>query len=344
VRLTITMVAVALALALGACGGDSKNASSGKGDKAAPADAPRKLEPVSVGKDSTGAPLYPEDLAAADGHLWATVGGDVLPLDPATGKLAVAKPPSKGLLGEGTIEDIAAGDAGLWAFVDHDGRGVLYEVDPKTGERGKPIPIPLDVGGSEVAQSKVIAVGAGRVWAAIGETSKLLILDPDSGKSTVVKVDGLIRDIAAGDDAAWVVTSAKGALHDTPGKLVRVAPGGKQETDKTFADPTDVTVHGDLVWPLEAGAVERFTKYGAEERSFDLGELDTSGVASIAAGDTGVWVVSFGDAKLVRIDVAKDELDGAPLATPNEEPNDLVVTNGFAWLTSVNAPLYRVRE
>jgi hypothetical protein len=341
---TITVVAVALALALGACGGGSKDTSSTKGDKVAPA-APRKLEPVPVSKDSTGAALYPEDLAAADGKLWATVGGDVLPLDPATGRLAVAKPPANGLLGEGTIYDIAAGDAGLWALLDHRGRAVLYEVDPKTGEHGKTIPIPLDVAGSAVAQSKVIAVGAGRVWAAIGETSKVLVIDPGSGKSTVVKVKGVIRDIAAGDDSGWVVTSVKeGALGDTPGTLVRVAPGGKQETYKTFADPTDVTVQGGLVWSLEGGAVERFTKYGAEEQSFDLGELDTSGVATIAAGDTGVWAVSFGDAKLLRIDVAKGKVDGAPLAAPNDEPNDLVVAGGFAWLSSANAPLYRVRE
>src|SRR3954469_17223926 len=88
------------ALALQGCGAGS--------DKA---QGPRKLEVASLGKDSSGEELDPEELAAQGDTLWMTLGNSVASADGASGKLATQP---QEVPGNPLVYDIAAGDAGVW--------------------------------------------------------------------------------------------------------------------------------------------------------------------------------------------------------------------------------------
>src|SRR3954449_3923742 len=148
------LLVLAAALLLSACGGGGSDKPQG----------PRKLEVASLGKDSSGEELDPEELAAQGDTLWMTLGNSVASADGASGKLETQP---QEVPGNPLVYDIAAGDAGVWMVAGDGGKTLLVPVDEESGAPGTPIPLKVDSRFIQAGDGLEVAVGAGRVWATL---------------------------------------------------------------------------------------------------------------------------------------------------------------------------------
>ena len=188
----LTAALLALALAIASCGGDDDSV---------------KAESASLGKDSNGAEIDPDEIAtASDGRLWVTIGNSFASIDPDAEKLATQ--PQR-ITGSQLAYDIAAGDAGVWAVASRSDQSVaLIPADPRTGRSGRPVPVELETTFLGSGESLEVAVGAGRVWAAPEGQGLLVILNPETGEQRGVAPQA-VEDIAAGGGYGWVVSTAE---------------------------------------------------------------------------------------------------------------------------------------
>jgi hypothetical protein len=334
VRSPLWLLAVLVAvLALGGCGGADKG--------------PRKYQVASLGKDSTGDEIDPEELAAKGDTLWLTLGAQIGRVDGKEGKL-IGKPQDVGHFRlPALIYDIAAGDAGVWAVLGgDDGRVYLVKVDERTGRPGEPIRIKLDATFVQAGDGFEVAVGNGRVYAALTGSNAVVSLDPASGRQQQIDAGGPVQDVGAGAGSGWVLTKEGDDLSDSPyssAQLVRIGDEGVKGAADLDSDPTDIAVHGNDVWVLTGDGAELHRPDGEKTADVDLDDADTAGVGWIVAGDDSIWVQAYGDQKLIRIDSKTRKVSGRPFKTP-EEVRDVAIAGGYLWTTSNYDAPRRVRE
>ena len=339
IRLVASLLALSAALLLVACGGGDSHS-----------DGPRKLEVVSIGKDSSGDELDPEYLAAKGDRLWVVIGRDVASIDARTGKLATEPQPVGQVEGIPLLYDIAAGDEGVWVVATARDKTFLVPVDEATGRPGAPITSKLGAVSLPAGSGLEVGVGGGRVWTAATEASAVVALDPAAGRQQKIDTGAVIQDLTGGAGYGWVVTTPAeeeyGSGYDDSASssgdaLIRLAPDGTQKAFPVGSYPGGVAVQGDEVWVGTDASAERYTLEGKEAASVDLDARDVD-ATSIATSDRAVWVRAFSENKLLRIDPRTNRLDGPPLFV--DEPRDLAVAGGYVWVTVNYEPIRRARE
>ena len=332
IRVAASLLALGATLALVACGG-------GEGD------GPRRLETVSIGKDSTGDELDPEYLAAKGDRLWVVIGNDVASIDARSGKVVTEPQPAGQFEGGALVYDIAAGDEGVWVLASARGRTYLVPVDEASGRPGEPVRSKLDAAYLPAGAGLEVAVGGGRVWAAATESSEVAVLDPATGRQQTIDTGGVIKDLTGGAGYGWVITGADAgvdsATSSSEDELIRLGSDGRRAAFAIDSYPSGVAVQGDSVWVASDSSVERFTIDGKETASVDLEPRDIEG-DSVAASDGAVWVLAFSDNKLQRIDPKTGKPDAPPLSV--EEPRHLAVAGGYVWVSANYEPVRRARE
>jgi hypothetical protein len=315
-RLAGLTVLLASAVLVGACGGDDENGGP---------TGPRELEVASLGKDDDGEDIEPEEMAGQGDVLWMTVGSDVASADGKTGKLRT-KPQE--VPGNPILYDIAAGDAGVWVVTGDLGKTALVKVDEESGAPAEPVPLKLDSSNIPAGEGLEVAVGQGKVWASLTGTETVVAYDPSSGKQTEYDTLDPVEDIAAD----WAAT-------EDSGEIERLSAPGSADTG---LDGEDVVVHGEELWALTSDSVHRYDADGKQKNEISLGDVDAA-VGTLAVGDTSAWALAYSDKKFVRIDVASNKADPKTFPLP-EEPRDVAIAGGYAYVSANFEPLRRVRE
>jgi YVTN family beta-propeller protein len=214
---------------------------------------------------------------------------------------------------------VAAGSA--WTTL---GRGVVQQLDGEDGSPGMEVPV-------DGPTCTAPDVGFGSLWVPVCEPGSVVRIDPDTGKSQTIDLDGATiqeeGSIAAGEGSVWLVTA-------TPQHaLLRIDPKSNKVVGSTPLPDGVVAVRVGLggLWATdvnrglllrldpETGEVLTETAVGAGPRFFDVGE-------------GAVWVQNNRDGTVSRVDPATDQVtetiavDLGPI-----EGGDLTVGGGYVW-------------
>ena len=229
----------------------------------------------------------PLSVTYGEGSVWVGDGrdGTVSRIDPATRSVVKT-------IGIGApAVDLATGVGAVWAATG--GFGEVVRIDAGLEAAVERIPL----AGGDLAVPRVAAVGAGdgRVWA--GAFEGLARIDADSGRVTG-RVDlgrAAATGIAVGTDALWATTLRRRAK--------RVASGSAQVTADFYAGVFVLPVALDeaAAW-VAAGDDGLLWKLDPVTGATTLTARAGRGANGIALGFDAVWVASWPDATLVRVD------------------------------------------
>lgn len=236
----------------------------------------------------------PLTVASGDGAIWVCLrGGTVAQID-ATARQLVKK------IDVGTdCNDVAVGFGSVWVAGGWDGS--LVRIEPDLGE---PKTVPLPAHGADSRLPLLwVAVGAGSVWAAQGNS--LLQIDPaDNHLVQTIEIRPAPLALAAGRSYAWVVT-------DKPDNLsLRFDALGRR--------------YPEIQLPAYSGSG---SSAGSPAASFD------------PAASDDVWLLVYGDLGEVRRyrsggPMALKRIDGYPL--------DVAVGAGAAWVVNLAGTVWRL--
>jgi YVTN family beta-propeller protein len=239
----------------------------------------------------TGQPLAlrnrrADAIAAGDGQVWVFEKGDVLRLDPKTGRKLARVP-----LAAQWIDALAVGEGAVWGADTFS--GLVWRVDPQTNTART-----VEVGRGVDA----VAAGDGAVWAASGELGTVSRIDPETNEVTAtIKVPGTPRGLAVGGGRVWVSVAGSGLALPAAGGLranarvttLSAPPCSSVLTDRR-GDP-DLLIASDL--PLQAPRATTLPMSDAvafvlREHKFRAGRF-TLGLQSCdgASSETGVATV-----------------------------------------------------
>jgi YVTN family beta-propeller protein len=165
-------------------------------------------------------------VAAGEGAIWvlrhlgSRGAGDIVEIDPASGKVVGEARPLKGSTG-----GLAVGEGGVWVATgpfDQDPVDVqlssVLRVDPTSGELVAQIQVPGGASGS-------LAVGSGAVWVTNAEGDSLSRINPSTNRVEAT--------IAIGDDPEFVTTGAGAVwVQDEQGLLHRIDPSTNRVTGR----------------------------------------------------------------------------------------------------------------
>jgi YVTN family beta-propeller protein len=223
-----------------------------------------------------------------------------------------------------TPTGIAFGEGALW--VAHGRSGQLSRVDPQFNQLAETI----DVAAQGAAQQGAVAVGAGSVWAAYGE-STLARIDP-------AQVQVVASSFAGGVPAALVVALGSVWVANSGDSTVsRFDPmtleEGPLRTISVGSRPTGIAYGAGAIWVVNAGddAVTRIDPSTSSTTTIPVG----SEPVAVAVGSGGVWVANRADRTVSRIDPATNDVVGA--IEIGNSPAGIAVADGFVWF-AVEAP------
>jgi len=184
---------------------------------------------------------------------------------------------------------IAVGDGAVWVTSAAD--GTVDRIDVKTNTVSQTLP----AGSSPVG----IAFGDGALWVADRVGAALLRIDPVSGNSVAVEVDGLPSAVAFTPEGVWVTLAAGG--------VARV-DGDRVTFDKNVGQgPSAVTYAFGSIWvanELDASVTRVEPSTGAIRAAVPVGGYP---ISLVGAGDR-LWVSSAQDGSLAGIDPASDSV------------------------------------
>ena len=285
----------------------------------------------------------PLDLAFADGAVWvANVDDDsVTKIDASTRQVVATT--KLGISPTG----LAAGEGAVWAT--NGLAGVLLRIDPETAKvvervRLRPkvtINLFKNIANHLVSgpSSMPLTAGAGRVWVSDLNTSRILAFDPtrhrvvDELKGYGAQSLAIAREGLWVDDypvrTLWLVDPASGTVL----KRIRLRPA--TAAPKAFAPgpdsvwvantgPSPGVVPGDapnFVWRVDPGT-------GTTKAKVEVGYLPDA----VAVGDDFVWVGTWGDHSLVKIDPATNEVSAK--LDLGRNIGGALVAGGAVWVTA----------
>ena len=232
----------------------------------------------------------PLRVAAADGAVWATAfaSGEVVRIDPATGKVAGRVAVGKG------AEGVAIGLGSVWVVAQDAGR--LVRVDPA----GTTVTGGADIG----LGARLVTTGAGAVWVSHYRDGTVLKVDPASVATTASpKACNGPQGIVATDTAVWVACT----LDNT---VVRLDPTSLAVTARApvtgAPDGLALAPDGRVVVVAQEGpalaTVDPATAAVATRRLLgQLPQLFDAANLAVAATTDAVWVSSFSDNTVHRL-------------------------------------------
>jgi streptogramin lyase len=261
------------------------------------------------------------DLVQGIGSLWLTRSNGIVRVDPATGRVEAEIP-----VGAFPHRILIDGDA-LWATVQEPGRVVRVDTGSNT------VVATVDVGGQPFGISGL----GGSIWVADETSGDVIEIEPAT--ATVVKrfhIGRGLMDLAAVDGALWVTNDLDGSLarldpttgdvrtsYEAPGDPVGLEADGThlliaghdtiERLDATdgssisalAANLPSIAVGDDAVWSASAWNQvlqqhdPETLAVVAEQR---LSISDPNWSVAIAVGPDAVWIWTYTDDQLVRID------------------------------------------
>ena len=262
-------------------------------------------------------------LTATDGEstVWASGDGEIVGIDVATGQTSSIPVP----IPEGSWAGLALADGDLW--VGNYGAGVVYRVDPGTGE----IEAEIEVGDEAVS---LTAVPEG-VWVRTvgGVTWEAHRIDPGTNE-VAVTVDGG-NAIAGGHDSVWF--SQRGAdrliradpLTGEPTAVVEVP----REHDCGVVATEDAVWGSCLVPDRVVGTIARIDP----DSNQHVATINIGGGASWvfdAGGTPWVAVSSPDGGYFAAIDLERNAVSRILTVGPGFDPDNVVIGGDSVWMAN----------
>ena len=265
---------------------------------------------------SIAAGSRPVSVAASDAAVWVGDARDatVTRIDPATRRVVKT-------IGIGApAVDLAASPDGVWVATG--GLGQVLLVDPSLDAVSRRVDL-SEPGHPIVPSVGAVAAAGGRVWA--GAFKGMVRLDAATGDVTA-RVDlgsAAALQIAVLGDTVWATTLRRRAK--------RVEAGSARITAEFYAGGFVLPVALDRTWAWmggDEGALWRVDPVtGVATLSTRVGR---GGLVGIALGAGAVWVASYDDRALLRVDPASGDVTATvPLGGP---PQDVAFGGGLVWV------------
>ena len=297
--------------------------------RGSPPRAAAALRPVLTATFRPAGGVY--GVTTGDGSAWATSGGSLYRIDPATDK-------SESILSLATasLSTLAYGAGSLWVTDDS---GIL-RVDPATGKVTGTIPI----------VSSTLSFGDGALWTL--DRAGMVRIDPQTLAVRTLPLPFEKRPgFAVGEGAAWMSVVSEQCLS---GCLLRLSlSSGRVMARVRGAGMFGLVATGDgAVWVCNGSAVVRINpRTNRVVTTIELlafpgsGELPIfygSGLMVAAPGTLWVRTTLNGtNVHLVRIDTVTDSVVGRPIAV-GSDPGAIVAAGRTVWLASGQDTLTRI--
>jgi DNA-binding SARP family transcriptional activator/ABC-type branched-subunit amino acid transport system substrate-binding protein len=157
-----------------------------------PGQAVWRIDPRTNAIVATVPDLKAENIAAGEGEVWITQGGDVIEVDPVRNAIGKRFP-----ISEYALSDIAIGAGSVW--VADPGVGKVWRIGTAPdGER-----VEIDV----VPWIASVAFGNGGLWATSEIADEVHRIDPRTNSAALVGRIPSPRGVVAGDQATWVTVA-----------------------------------------------------------------------------------------------------------------------------------------
>jgi hypothetical protein len=302
---------------------------------------PRVTAKIPVGQ-------FPANLAVGEGAVWVTVehaqppGAWVLRrIDPAinevTGSLELPAP-----------GDVSVGAGAVWVATWSSGEPALLRVDPATMAVSHEIPL----GGSDPDQ---VTVGAGAVWITVHgdppDETELVQVDPATGVVVNrVGIPGDGRDLAATEDAVWVVSLTYRGDAVDHATVYRVPANGEGTPMLVIEGATPLSgIHTPTVITAGYGAV-----WSIAEETRDVGRVDPENgevqevridrpFLPFGAGEGGIWFGEPGDDPVIsRLNPGTFEVDAEVPVEGIAVDAALDPESGTIWVANYERTVTRV--
>ena len=268
-------------------------------------------------------------LAVADGKVWTTVRGGIVPLDARTGRL------SGGARSTGQVAELASGAGSVWGLRPW----TLVRIDPLRRTVRE-----LHVHGPAYA----LAVGFGSVWVANVRDGTLSRIDARTGR-TVSTIHGVGREaegVAVGFGSVWVSSvgpwrKGRGGVMVPLGRgtVTRIDPARNAVVARIRVGrgAAAIAAGEDGVWVANARGIRPANTVSRIDPASDTVRATirmARGAAAIAAGAGGVWIVASprsAGGVLARIDPRTDLVSTTRLR-PSWIPGTVLVYKGHVWV------------
>jgi hypothetical protein len=307
----------------------------------------------------------PWQLRATDDAIWASVGTQLVRIDPATNEVAERiEVPDAG----SSCPECAGGDRGYWSFaIDGRAAWVSFHIDGASLVRkvslddgGIVADVPLESNGGED-----VALAFGSVWVSTCHASQVVRIDPTSNEvvGTVDVEDGPnLGDCNAmylGVGAGSVWTAFGGGAAGRVAYVVRIDPGTLGTTTihpQSGPSCGQMAVADDDLWVANCPGLTGKSVAQIDPRTdSEVGSVrfvDGYPGQPVIDGDL-VWVpmvgISSGSLSLVAIDRATggivDEIDpGATVRTRGTSAASAVAGFGSLWVNGADGTLLRISK
>jgi streptogramin lyase len=181
-----------------------------------------------------------------------------------------------------------------------------------------------------------LAVDAADAWIACKEQSRVIRVDPKSGRvESSLRLDAPVIAVALGYGSLWAV--------DSSSTLYRIRPATARVAKRIqlgAAAAYNIWVGGGSVWVADdqaAQVIRVAPATGKVVRRIAVGD----GPASMAFSGRSAWVVNHRDRRLDRIDLATNMMKR--LGTiPGDAPERIAWLGGSLWITGRGTDLIRV--
>jgi branched-chain amino acid transport system substrate-binding protein len=226
----------------------------------------------------------------------------------------------------------ADGDA-VWVLDGN--RRVLLKADPTYGavtRRVKLPPAPPLPATNQRLSNLSVFPAAGALWVTDGST-RLLRVDPESGRVHELDVGAPLSDVAVGGGAVWATSGPAASVFqvDLQARAVKTRIRIVNRLGSTAPFPVAVAVGEGAVWVLNGNTqtVSKIdTELGGVSETIPLGIGHNP--SDIAAGAGAVWVANTGSGTLARIDPTTNSVTTVPLGN---SPTGVAVGGGRVWVS-----------
>jgi branched-chain amino acid transport system substrate-binding protein len=274
-------------------------------------------------------PGRPSFVAGGRNVVWVASEATQTVLSIAAGNRAVTHAVATGA----TPSALAADGDAVWVLDGN--RRELLKIVPGYDEPTRRIPLPpapaLPATNQRLSTLNV-SFGAGALWVTDG-SSKLLRIEPASGRTTTLDVKHPLDDVVAGEHAVWAVSGPAASLF-------KIDPGDRAVTTRipivnrlgtTAPYPVAVALGENAVWVVNANTqtVSKIDpQFDSVAATIPLGIGRNP--SDITTGAGGVWVANGGNGTLARIDPSTDDVTTIALGN---EPKAVAVTGSRVWVS-----------
>lgn len=220
---------------------------------------------------------------------------------------------------------VEVGFGAVWVTNNQANIATVVRIDPASR-----VPVPIPIGPAVAINPDDLAVGAGAVWALLGDA--VYRIDPDTdrvrGKVSGLAVGNLLGGIVAGAGSVWVADSTDGAVARIDPRTDRVV-----DTADVGSNADQIALGEGAVW-ITSAVARTVTRLDPQTGRI-VSVVSLPGVpGGIAAGEGAVWITDPDEDRLMVLDTVTGRIE---LVRVGDGPTGVAVGEGSVWVTNTRA-------